>query len=280
MVTASINFITPMEEKPTYHMDPPSGVPEENMSYEAHVVSIDDMRAITPPPSLDLEGFSLLFHQTSVSNFYDVESITTVYYREIEFLIKDATSANKVVAFDWNIRSSGTHGSLAGTPAKGTNNRDSQVNPESVHAPVRSAHNDYTNKSGPQRVIDVMGTYNARNLLQTRYAIINVWKPIRGPVKQVPLAVCDARTIGPGQLLDSDIIYTDRTGEVSMLTHSTGQQWYYVPEMLSTEVLLLKGFDSELGCARFTAHSAFDDPTSATQAPPRESIEVRALVFF
>ena len=125
-----------------------------------------------------------------------------------------------------------------------------------------------------------MGKHNSRRLLQNRYAIINVWKPIHGPVKQIPLAVCDARTIKLGQLLDSDIVYADRIGEVSMLTHGPEQQWYYVPEMLSTEVLLIKGFDSELSQARFTAHSAFDDPTSDITAPPRESIEVRTLAFF
>ena len=125
-----------------------------------------------------------------------------------------------------------------------------------------------------------MGDDDAERLLQGRYMIINVWKPIRGPVKQVPLAICDARSIGPGQLLDADLIYPDRTGEVSMLTYSPEQRWYYVPEMLPEEALLLKCFDSEHDRARFTAHSAFDDPTSAADAPPRESIEVRTLVFF
>jgi hypothetical protein len=280
MLAAPINFIAPMKEKPTYYMNPSPGVPEENMTYVEHVVSIGNAREITPSPSLDHEGFVLLTHQTAVPDLYDVNSVTAIYYRELETLVKHATNAKTVVAFDWNIRSSRTPGSYAGTPARQTNNDDSQVDPESIQAPVRSAHNDYTDKSGPQRVIDVMGKHNSRRLLQNRYAIINVWKPIHGPVKQIPLAVCDARTIKPGQLLDSDIVYADRIGEVSMLTHDPEQQWYYVPEMLSTEVLLIKGFDSELGQARFTAHSAFDDPTSDTTAPPRESIEVRTLAFF
>jgi hypothetical protein len=149
-----------------------------------------------------------------------------------------------------------------------------------VQTPVRSAHNDYTERSGPQRVVDLMGEQEAKTLLRHRYAIINVWKPIHGPVKQVPLAFCDARSIGSGQLLDTDLVYPDRTGEVSMLTYAPEQCWYYVPEMQATEAVLLKCFDSDRTQSRFTAHSAFNDPTSDIDAPPRESIEVRTLAFF
>ena len=96
----------------------------------------------------------------------------------------------------------------------------------------------------------------------------------------MPLAICDARSIGLGQLLDTDLVYPDRTGEVSLLIYNPEQRWYYVPEMRADEAMLLKCFDSEHNRARFTAHSAFDDPTSDANAPPRESIEVRTLAFF
>ena len=279
MLEASINYIAPMNEKPTYYMEPPPGVPEENMTYEERVVAIRDARALSPSASLDREGFELAAHHTAVNNLYDVEAIQSTYYPEMEALVKQATGAQRVLAFDWNIRSSAVHGTEGGTPNKDPDD-DSPFDPEEAQAPVRSAHNDYTDLSGPQRVRDLVGESEAEALLQRRYAIINVWKPIRGPVKQVPLAICDARSIGPGQLLATDLVYSDRTGEVSLLSYDSEQRWYYVPEMRAEEAMLLKCFDSEHNRARFTAHSAFDDPTSDANAPPRESIEVRTLAFF
>jgi hypothetical protein len=279
MLKAPINFIALMDEKPTYHMDPPPGVPEENVTYEEHIVAIHDARQMSPTSSLDREGFELVNHQTNVSNLYDIDAIHGTYYGELETLVKQVTGAKRVVAFDWNIRSSDAHGTEGGTPGREPDD-DTPSDPEAVQTPVRSAHNDYTDRSGPQRVVDLMGEQEAKTLLRHRYAIINVWKPIRGPVKQVPLAFCDARSIGSGQLLDTDLVYPDRTGEVSMLTYAPKQCWYYVPEMQATEVVLLKCFDSDLAQPRFTAHSAFNDPTSDIDAPPRESIEVRTLAFF
>ena len=102
------------------------------------------------------------------------------------------------------------HGTEGGTPGREPGD-DAPSDPEAVQTPVRSAHNDYTERSGPQRVVDLMGEQEAKTLLRHRYAIINVWKPIHGPVKQVPLAFCDARSIGSGQLLDTDLVYPDRT---------------------------------------------------------------------
>jgi hypothetical protein len=110
--------------------------------------------------------------------------------------------------------------------------------------------------------------------------VINVWKPIRGPVQTAPLAVCDARTIRAGDLVPTDLKYRDRTGEVYSLRFNPQHRWFYFSDMRADEAMLLKCFDSDPGRARFTAHSAFDDPASPADASPRESIEVRTLAFF
>ena len=279
MLEAPINYLVPMTAKPTYFLEPPSGMPEENMRYDNLTVAIRNARSSNPPASIDREGFELVTHHTAVSDLHDQAAILSVYYREVEQLVKQATAASAVVAFDWNIRSSVVRGNESGVVVNEVDEEEAYV-PEQVQPPVRSAHNDYTDLSGPQRVRDVMGDSEARELLKHRFAIINVWKPINGPVLQVPLAVCDARTISPGELVDTDLVYADRTGEISMLTYNPNQRWYYVPEMRTEEAMLLKCYDSEHNRVRFTAHSAFDDPTSAVDAPPRESIEIRTLVFF
>jgi len=149
-----------------------------------------------------------------------------------------------------------------------------------LRTPVRSVHNDYTEKSGPQRVRDLMGD-DAETLLKNRFAIINVWRPIRGPVLDKPLGLCDAQTMAPGDIVPTDLKYPDRTGEVMSIAYNPAHHWFYFPRMQRNEAVLLKCFDSTTdGRARFSAHSAFDDPTSPAGAPPRESIEIRTLVFY
>jgi hypothetical protein len=138
---------------------------------------------------------------------------------------------------------------------------------------------DHTAKSGPQRVRDLL-PYEAEELLKGRVQIINLWRPIRNPVRDAPLAVCDARTVKADDLVPSDLVYRDRTGETYSVTYRPEHQWFFVPQMRPDEALLLKCYDSEIdGRSRFLPHSAFIDPTAPPDAPPRESIEIRALVF-
>ena len=141
-------------------------------------------------------------------------------------------------------------------------------------------HNDYTVKSGPQRVRDLMGA-EAGDLLNGRFAVINVWRPIRGVVEEKPLALCDARSVAPQDWVATDLLYPDRTGEIYYVAHNPAQRWFYFPDMTREEAVLLKCYDSATdGRARFSPHTAFADPTSPANARPRESIEVRTLVFF
>ena len=146
--------------------------------------------------------------------------------------------------------------------------------------PVRAVHNDYTPKSGPQRVRDLFPD-EAEGLLQRRFAVINAWHSVRDRVDSFPLAVCDARSIEPDDLIATDLVYEDRVGEVFNLAHNPDHRWFYFPGMEQEQTILLKCFDSaEDGRARFTAHTAFEDPSTPSGASPRESIELRALAFF
>src|SRR5258708_932580 len=117
-------------------------------------------------------------------------------------------------------------------------------------------------------------------LLKNRFAVINVWRPIRGPVQESPLAVCDAQSMVQEDFVKHVLKYRDRDGEVYSVAYNPNHRWYYVPNQQKEEVLLLKCYDSDEHRARFTAHSAFEDPTSPRDAAPRESVEIRTLVFF
>jgi hypothetical protein len=263
-VNASLNYLEDPAQRPvTYTYRPPEGVPARSGRYARFTVPIHDARSMVAQLSLDKQGVILAHQETKVVNFYDPDEVRARYYPEVERLVKELTGAVKVHVFDHNARCK----TMAKAGEKG------------VQEPVKVAHNDYTVKSGPQRVRDLLPG-EADELLKHRFAVINVWRPIRGPVQENPLAVCDAQTIAQKDLVIHNLIYRDRVGEVYSLAFNPEHRWFYFPQMQRNEVMLLKCYDSDEHRARFTAHSAFDDPTTPPDAAPRESIEVRTLVFF
>lgn len=279
MLQAAINFMVPMEEKPTYVIDAEKGTPEENMKYEPQTVPIANARILNPLPKLDIEGFEIVRHQTAVENLYDKASVEGRYYPEMQELVRRTTGAKLVVAFDWNARSSAVKGRDGGTVRKEVG--DQQVyDAAQTQPPARLAHTDYTARSSADRIISVMGKETAADLLTRRFALINVWKPIRGPVRQAPLSMCDYRSVGDRDLVLADLVYPDRVGEVAMVTYNANQKWFYYPEMLADEALLFKCYDSDSDRASTVPHTAIDDPIFGSDAPPRESIEVRTMAFF
>jgi hypothetical protein len=183
-------------------LQPPPGVPARTGQGEQHQVAIRDARPLIGQLSLDKEGFVLLHHQTAVKNFYDEHEIASVYYPECERVIKEATGAARVVAFDHIVRN-------AAMSAKGN----------TIKIPAKRVHDDYTAWSAPQRVRDLMGE-EAEELLKHRFAIINLWRPIRGPVLESPLALCDAQSLSEENLVASDLKYPDRTGETYSITYN------------------------------------------------------------
>jgi hypothetical protein len=241
-------------------LNPPKGAAIRQGEYRPYDVTIADARALGA--NIDREGFELRASPTAVTDFLDDDQIANLYYPEINQLIIEATGASRVEIFDSTRR---------------FERKDASDGPR---APVHAAHNDYTEKSAPQRVRDLLGDM-AERLLGRRYAFINVWRPLKGPVLSSPLAVADARTVAPGDLVATDLVYSDRVGEIYHLHPNPEHRWFYYPEMTTDEALLLKCFDSATdGTARFAPHTAFADPNTRTSAPGRESIEIRTIAFF
>ena len=242
-----------------------SGPDSRSGIYEDHQISIFDGRPITDTLSLDKQGFILTKFPTAVSDFYNEEEVLSVYYPEMEEIVKRKTGCDKVVVFDHTIR---------------VDDQDAQIE-RKVRGPVRNMHNDFTRTSAPQRVRDLLSTDEAAVRLNKRFGSINVWRPIVGPVETSPLTICGWDTINEQNLIAAERRYQDRVGGVLHLTHNPEQQWYYFPQMLREEVVLLKCFDSlEDGTAKWTCHGSFKDPNSPSNARPRESIEIRTLYFF
>jgi hypothetical protein len=214
--------------------------------------------------SLEGNGFVLVEHKTRVKDFFNEDELKAVYYPEVEKLIKEQSGASRVVVFDHTLRS--------GDEAE----REAKL----VREPVLSAHNDYTEWSGPQRVRDLLPD-EAEKLLKGRFAIIQVWRAINRPIEANPLAVADAKSVAFEDFLMAERRYPNRVGQTYRLMHSPKHRWYYFPRMARDEALVFKVFDSAKdGRARFTPHTSFEDPASPPNAAPRQSIEARALVFF
>ena len=263
---AFLNYSVDTGEKPASYGGISSAEADKKRTgkYQEHKMAIHDGRAVADKLSLEREGFILVRHATKVKDFYDETEVCSVYYPEIEQLVKETSGAKRVLVFDHTLRSADS----AMREAK------------QISGPVRNAHNDYTEWSGPQRVRDLLPN-EAEELLKRRFAVVQVWRPIRHPVQREPLAIADARSIGTRELFPSSRVYPDRVGEVYHCGFNPQHRWYYFPHMQRNEAVVFKTFDSSKdGRARWTAHTAFDDPTSPPDAPPRESIEMRTLAFF
>lgn len=265
-IEAGINYLVDTGETPESYGGVSQAVADHKRkgTYEEHEMTLYNGRPLIGQFSLEREGFIFVKHETRVKNFYDENEVRSIYYAETERLVKEFSGAKRVLVFDHTLRS-----------ANQATREEKQIS-----GPVRNAHNDYTEWSGPQRVRDLLPD-EAEELLQHRFAVVQTWRPINHPVEREHLAIADARSMGMKEMIPSARIYPDRRGEVYHSTFNPAHRWYYFPNMQRNEALIFKCFDSEKdGRARWTAHCAFDDPTSPPGALPRESIEMRTLAFF
>ena len=265
-VEAELNYLAPMTERPRYYAyEPEAGEPRSNLTPEPHQMHIHSLRPIADDLGLDVQGFALLEQRSAVRDFWDDDEVRRVYYPEAERFLKEATGASRIYIFD--------HLQRRRVPGQ------QDLSRSGPRQPATRVHVDHTARSGPQRVRDLMGD-EAEELLKGRVQVINVWRPIRGPLRDAPLAVCDSRTVAPDDLVPSDLVYRERVGETYSVRFNPAHRWFYTPEMRRDEVLLLKIADTKTDIsARFMPHTSFTDPTTPPDAFPRESIELRTLVF-
>jgi hypothetical protein len=264
-VIAQVNYLKPNGVKPAVYIYARPGEKQPiDALLDPHQVAIEDGRPLAGRLSLDVQGFGIARAATRVKDFDDAAERKAVYDAEVAGLVTEATGARKVLVFDHTIR-------RIGNPNENAETR----------APVFVAHNDYTDLSGPQRVRDLLPAADAVFALGRRFAIINVWRSIAGIVEDTPLAFADARSVTPRDFIATDLKYPDRTGEVYRIAHNPAHLWYYFPQLTPDEALLIKSYDSAKdGRARFTPHTAFDDPATLPGSQRRQSIESRALAFF
>lgn len=265
-IRANFNYIVDTGVPPVRYIDwPEMEAKEVPPQYREHEMSVRNGRPLREAFDLDTHGFVFVDHQTRVKDFVDAAERAAVYDLEVQALIKKHSGASEVVVFDHTIRV----GEEAMQKASG------------ARPTVKGVHNDYTERSAPRRLRDIVGDAEAERRFKKRWAIIQVWRPIRGKVLSEPLGICDGRTIPQEGFIRVERRYKYRTGEVYHIAHNPAHEWFYFPQMERHEALVFKVFDSDASKpSRFTAHSAFDDPQTPAGAPPRESIETRTFAFF
>lgn len=273
-VSAKVGYLAAGDGPMQVRIYPPtSGIATVRPASAHYAVTIRDARPIAQTLDLDEHGFELHSCPTSFSDFYDDSAVRERYYPEVETAMRALTRAAVVIVFDHNVRS-------AARAERGE---------IGVRLPVDQVHNDYTVQSGPKRKQEILEAAGRSDLLDRRVAFVNLWRPIVGPVWDNPLAVCDARSVQPDDLVATDILHFGEdnveaprhSGQIYSVRHNPAHRWFYVSQMQPAEALLLKCYDSRVdGRARFMPHTGFHNPACPSDFVPRESIEARTLVVF
>lgn len=261
-----------------------------------HQRDVENIRGNESHFSTDKSGFAVYHHPAKETSFTDDATVREGYYAEVEEALRQKLpGVKKVVIFDHTIR------------------RREKASPRQ---PVQQVHVDQTPKAAEIRVRRHVPESEAEELLKGRYQIINVWRPIQNPASDFPLAVIDWRTTDPADFVKVDLLYPKRQdspnddgddrgkealpdptsmsstqgyevkGETFAVRPSANHKFYYMKDMTPEEVMFIKCFDSRSqwfgnqGLAHCTPHTAFVDPQTPEDAPGRQSIEVRCLVFY
>ncbi|TFK84967.1 hypothetical protein K466DRAFT_654481 [Polyporus arcularius HHB13444] len=271
-VTATLHYFTPPEDgtKPYIYInaDPSSGKRQRNWTTVPHEVQIENIRGREDTVSLDTTGFQYFRRPAKHTTFENDEVIEKEYYAESIELVKELTGASRAVVFDHTIRRR-RPGEIEDTPQK--------------RQPVPQVHIDQTPASARARVQRHLPEEDVPKLLAGRFQIINLWRPISHPAYDWPLALCDYRSVDrENDLVPTTLKYPDRDGETYSVKFNPGNKWKYLRGMAPEEVVFIKCYDSkdDGATATFTPHTAFEDPTTPEDAPLRESIELRLLVFY
>lgn len=236
---------------------------EKNGSYsfgmEDHEVVIRNARQCEI--SFETHGFTLLKHPVDV-DFTDMETVKACYYPSVAKLVQELTGASEVIPFLGILR--------GGADDKGG-------------GPALSAHVDF---NGPAlyQWIERLVPDRAAELTGKRLVNINVWRGTI-PVQNMPLAVCDARSVDKGDFLQVALGKPEGGFREGMpaglnMAYNPAHQWYYYPNMQPDEALVFRLFDTDDPHWKMSGHTAFVDPTSNPTSPKRESFEVRTIAVF
>jgi hypothetical protein len=266
MLSALIPYYAPPDGRPPADVRPDfTSIPLAD-----HPVTITDMRSHAEGFALEREGFTLADAPTAVRNFYDKEELARVYLREAADLVRSLTGCAATAVMNAPlIRVSGAPETRPlGTAPTG----------DLAHADVSASSAEFLLRRSVRRE-------QADDLVRHRYALFNVWRAFSGPPQDMPLALCDTRTVEAPDKQHCFITMRNSLGDTVTWNniayrHSPRHRWWYCRDMRRDEALVFRSFDSHPAHAEQVPHSAFHDATCPADVPPRASVEVRVFAFF
>ncbi|KAF9259026.1 hypothetical protein L218DRAFT_964003 [Marasmius fiardii PR-910] len=287
IVRAQVTYVSPpLNGGPAYQLiDPKSpGANKENVVTVEHDVAIEDIRGKEHLYTLDNSGFQYLRHPIKHTNFDDSKDLEE-YYRESTEFVKEFTGASRVILFSTVQRRRTEEEDTSVQRRRQTGEENSSSKKK---GPARQVHVDMT-AAGAVDLVHQYTPSEASDLLQSRrFQVINLWRPISNPALDWPLAFCTGISVDPvndtfpiprlrpdPDRREVTIKYSESMG----VRYNHAHRWKYLHAMTPNELVLIKNYDTDDSVARFTPHTAFEDPTTPKGSPPRESIELRFLVF-
>lgn len=265
-IAARLTYLGPMNERPRYYAINSS---RNVITRDRRTIHIEDARSRAQPPSLGREGFALFPHKSAVSDFRNPEELTRIYAPEVERLVTEVSGADQVVMCGQVVH---RFHELPSVPV-GLN----------ILRPARFVHID-TSDSTATAFTERWRPKNNDQPVR-RFAHYNVWRALSPPPQDIPLALCDARSVLSSELVDADSI-TDIPGRpessivVVLVRYSPHHRWSYFPDMSREEVLVFKSHDSDPAQPHHIPHCAFKDPACPPEVQPRASVEARAVAFW
>jgi hypothetical protein len=265
-VEGRVHYTGAMAERPRYYANDHS---RDVLTLEERTIRIDDARAQTVPPGLEREGFALIQHSSAVRDFLDAQAVARIYPAEIERLVVKLSGADRaVVTAPGVLRFSET------SPDSGRLNNS---------RPARFIHIDISDPTA-KTFADRSCPQDAGKPVR-RFAHYNVWRVLSPPPQDVPLAVCDARTVSREDLMEADAVFDvpgkpEWSFEGLVVRYSPRHRWSYFSNMTRDEALVFKTNDSDSSQPHHVPHSAFNDPTCPAGVAPRASIEMRAIAYW
>lgn len=245
-----------------------SSIPRTNHKPEVHQVEVHDLRQSPLRMSLDKNGFEVHRLNTCMKyeEFFDEQKISGVYLKELQQLVKKVCGGRKAIPLDAEIRR--RHATFP------TSTGENYQFPQ----PAFLTHIDVT-VAGAREIIKKLYPTAAEEILKARIQCVTVWKPLKGPVEDWPLALCDATTLGPSDVVPSDVVYQKVATENYLVHFSDKQKWYYLDRQQPDEVFMFKAADSEPGQSARCAHGSFNTHKQVPDSSRRESVDVRVLVL-
>ncbi len=267
VVEATVEYLGAMIERPRFHMGDPM---RDRNALERATVRVRDARPRQQEFTLDVNGFALFPHRTSLKNVRDPEEVQRVYRPELERALLEITGARRVVVTPNGVVRLARRSPDFGAPG--------------TTYPAGHVHSDYTRVSGPATLRSILGPEESKSWLAKRFAIYSLWRAFSPPPQDVPIALCDARSVSPGDVVLTDVVIGPPSREIvfegSSFRCNPRHEWYYFRDMDRDELLIIKAYDSDESRAWRVPHTGFVDPSAPPDAPPRVSMDIRAIALF